>query len=49
MDTTPNTPPTDNDGMKLEENNLNDTNSILGGLVRSVYVKFMHCNSAKDI
>jgi hypothetical protein len=45
----PATPPIDNDGNKLSQNNLRDKNSILNGLVDSVYVKVMHCNSAKEI
>jgi hypothetical protein len=42
-------PPTNKDGKKLEENNLKSKNSILNGLVDSIYVKVMHCNSAKEI
>jgi hypothetical protein len=45
----PATPPTDNDGKKLSQNNSRDKNSILNGLVDSVYVKVMHCDSAKEI
>jgi hypothetical protein len=45
----PATPPTDKDGKKLCENNLRDTNAILSGLASLVYVKVMHCDSAKDI
>jgi hypothetical protein len=45
----PATPPTDKDGKKLSENNLKAKNVILSGLVDSVYVKVMHCDSAKDI
>jgi hypothetical protein len=44
----PATPPTDNDGNKLNQNNLRDKNVILNGLVVSVYVKVMHCDSAKE-
>jgi hypothetical protein len=47
--TTPTTPPTDKDGKKLSENNSRAKNVILNGLVDTVYVKVMHCDSAKDI
>jgi hypothetical protein len=43
------TPPTNKDGKKLCENNSKAMNSILSGMVSSVYVKVMHCDSAKDI
>jgi hypothetical protein len=43
------TPPIDNDGKKLSQNNSRDKNVILNGLVDSIYVKVMHCDSAKDI
>jgi hypothetical protein len=45
----PATPPTDNDGKKLSQNNSRAKNAILNGLVDSVYVKVMHCDSAKEI
>jgi hypothetical protein len=47
--TTPATPPIDRDGKKLNENNSRAKNVILNGLEHSVYVKVMHCDSAKDI
>jgi hypothetical protein len=43
------TPPIDNDGNKLNQNNSRAKNAILNGLVDSVYVKVMHCDSAKEI
>jgi hypothetical protein len=39
----------DNDGKKLSKNNLRAKYFIMNGLVDSVYVKVMHCESAKDI
>jgi hypothetical protein len=45
----PATPPIDNDRKKLIQNNSRAKNDILNGLADSVYVKFMHCNSAKEI
>jgi hypothetical protein len=45
----PTTPPIDNSGKKLIQNNSRDKNTILNGLVDSVYVKVMHCNFAKEI
>jgi hypothetical protein len=38
----PSTPPTDKDWKKLQENNSKATIFILGGHVRSIYVKAMH-------
>jgi hypothetical protein len=45
----PATPPTDNDGNKLNQNNSRAKNVILNGLVDLVYVKVMHCDSTKEI
>jgi hypothetical protein len=45
----PATPPMDNYGKKLIQNNLRYKNSILNGLVDLVYVKVMHCDSTKKI
>jgi hypothetical protein len=45
----PASPPIDKDEKKLCENNLKATNVILSGLVNSIYVKVMHCDSAKEI
>jgi hypothetical protein len=45
----PATPPIDNNGNKLSQNNLRAKIAILNGLVDSVYVKVMHCNSTKEI
>jgi hypothetical protein len=47
--TTPTTPPTDRDGKKLNENNSKAKGTILSSLVDSVFVKVMHCDSAKDL
>jgi hypothetical protein len=47
--TTPATPPTDKDGKKLSENNSKDKGTILSSLVDSVFVKVMHCDTAKDL
>jgi hypothetical protein len=46
---TPTTIMTDRDGKKLNENNSKAKNVILNGLDHLVYVKVMHCYSAKDI
>ena len=46
---TPTSPPTDNNGRKLHEQNAKAMNGILSGLVESVFVKVMHCESAKEI
>jgi hypothetical protein len=43
------TPPTNNDGNKLSQNNLRAKYAILNGQFDSIYVKVMHCDSAKDI
>jgi hypothetical protein len=43
------TPPTDKDGKKLSENNSKDKGTILSSLVDLVFVKVMHCDSAKDL
>jgi hypothetical protein len=45
----PATSPTNNDGKKLSQNNLRAKNVILNGLVGSIHVKVMHCDSAKKI
>jgi hypothetical protein len=45
----PSTPPIDNNGNKLSQNNSRAKNSILNGLVDSVYVKVMHCDFSKGI
>jgi hypothetical protein len=42
-------PPTNENGRKLKLNNSKAKNAILNGLVDSVYVKVMHCISAKEI
>lgn len=45
----PATTPIDNTGRKIYEGNSKVTNAILSGLVESVFVKFMHCESTKKI
>jgi hypothetical protein len=45
----PATPPIDKYGKKLYENNSKATNAILSALVDSIYVKVMHCDSAKEM
>jgi hypothetical protein len=40
--------PIDKNGKQLEEKNLKEKNFILNGLVDLVYVKVMHCDSAKE-
>jgi hypothetical protein len=45
----PATPPIDNRGKKLNQNNLRAKNVIMNGLFYSIYVKFMHCDSVKEI
>jgi hypothetical protein len=42
-------PPTNENGRKLSLNNSKDKNALLNGLVNSIYVKVMHCSSAKEI
>jgi hypothetical protein len=42
-------PPTNENQNKLSLNNSKAKNLLLNGLVNSVYVKFMHCSSTKDI
>jgi hypothetical protein len=43
------TPPIDNDGNKISKKKLRDKNAIMNGVVDSVYVKVMHCDSIKEI
>jgi hypothetical protein len=45
----PTVPPTNDNGRKLSLNNSKSTNALLNGLCDSVYVKVMHCSSAKEI
>jgi hypothetical protein len=45
----PATPPIDNNGKKLSQNNSSDNNVIFNGLVDSIYVKVMHYDFAKEI
>jgi hypothetical protein len=42
-------PQIDKDGNKLEEKNSKAKGTILNSLVNSVFVKVMHCDSAKDL
>ena len=45
----PATLPIDNAGRKLHEYNSKAMNEILSGLVELVFVKVMHCESAKEV
>ena len=45
----PSTPPIDNVGRKLYNGNSKAMNAILSGMVESVFVKVMHCESTKEI
>jgi hypothetical protein len=45
----PKTPPIDNNGKKLSQNNSRAKNAILNGLVDSVYIKVIHCDYVKKI
>ena len=47
--TVPTAIPTDNASKKLYESNGKAVSAILGSLADSVFVKVMHCNSAKEI
>jgi hypothetical protein len=47
--TAPTTPPKDNVGNKIYNNNSREVNVILGGLTNSICVKVMHCKSSKEI
>ena len=42
-------PPTDNQGKKAYEDNSKAMNAILSGLSETIFVKVMHCKSAKEI
>jgi hypothetical protein len=43
------TPPTDEDGNKLIENNSKAKGTILSSLVDSLFFKVMHCDNANDL
>jgi hypothetical protein len=43
------TPPIDRDGKKLTEKKLKAKQTMLGSLFDSMFVKVMHCDTAKDI
>ena len=45
----PANPPTNTHGKKLYEDNSKVINEILSGLTETVFVKFMHCETAKEI
>ena len=45
----PATPPTDQASKKLYEDNSKAMNTILSGLAETVFVKVMHCETAKEI
>jgi hypothetical protein len=42
-------PPTNDKDVKLSQNNSKATNALLNGLGETVFTKFAHCKSAKDI
>jgi hypothetical protein len=43
------TPPIDNIGKKIYEDNSKEMNAILSGLDEIVFVKVMHCETVKEI
>ena len=45
----PATPPVDNIGNKIYEDNSKEMNAILSGLTETIFVKVMHCETAKEI
>ena len=45
----PATPPVDNAGKKIYEDKSKAMNTILSGLAETVFVKVMHCETAKEI
>jgi hypothetical protein len=47
--TAPNTPPKDNAGKIIYNDNSKAVNGILAGLTNSICVKVMHCKSTKEI
>ena len=47
--TSPSTPPNDTTTKKLCNENSRAINAILGGLTNPIFVKVMHCKSAKEI
>ena len=47
--TAPSSPPIDTATKNLCNDNLRVVNAILGGLANLVFVKVMHCKSAKEI
>jgi len=44
----PATPPTDTIGKNICNDNSRAVNAILGGLTNPIFLKVMHCNSAKE-
>ena len=47
--TAPTVPPTNKKVVKLDHNNSKATNELLNGLSETVFTKFAHCKSAKEI
>ena len=45
----PATPPIDNAGRKLHDGNSKAMNAILSGMVESIFMKVMHCESTMEI
>jgi len=47
--TIPSSPPTNEKGKKLDENDAKTKNFIISGLSKSIYVKVLGCKRAKEI
>ena len=47
--TTPTVPPINDKAVKLGENNSKAINALLNGLSDTIFTKFSHCKSTKDI
>ena len=45
----PTTPPIDNTGKKLYEDNSKEMNAILSILAEAIFVNVMHCDIAKEV
>jgi hypothetical protein len=41
--------PTNERAIKIDQNNSKATNALLNGLCELVFIKFIHCNSSKEI
>jgi hypothetical protein len=47
--TVPTIPPTNDKEGKLGQNNFKSTNALFNGLSETIFTKFAHCKSAKEI